>query len=105
MMYEISVLQTDGTVEHLSTHTKPTLDELKVWVGGYIEHVRLNLTVEDGKFVQKDMIVNEEGLLDGLALNEQATKLYRETAFNNTKREAPGVIVGPALVFENFNLD
>lgn len=47
------------------------LEEMQAVVSGYIEVVYL----DDGLI----MVVNEEGKLNGLAINWNATKLYRES--------------------------
>lgn len=54
------------------------LDELQAVVGGFIEIVHLS----NGKI----MVVNEEGKLDGLPVNNKASELY------------PDIIVGDVLV-------
>ena len=55
-----------------------SLDELQGIVGGFIEIVHL----ADGRV----MVVNEEGKLDGLPVNQKASDLY------------PDLIVGDVLV-------
>jgi hypothetical protein len=84
---------------------RPTLDAMQAIVGGWIELVRPHplalaeleqeLGVKLGGTVPQGMVrlvVNEEGQLKGLPLNERATELY------------PGrlrsAIVGDALVLE-----
>ena len=61
------LLNIDGSQETVEPKKPPyfTLRELQVLVGGLIEVVYL----PDGKL----LILNEEGKLDGLAYNEQAT--------------------------------
>lgn len=61
-----TIIKTDGTRIEI---IKPTLADLQNIVGGYIEALNLgNKTY---------LVVNEEGRLEGLALNTAATKIYR----------------------------
>ena len=50
---------------------EPTLESAQKFVGGYVE----GISFPNGDY----LIVNEEGKLRGLELNEPATKLWRET--------------------------
>ena len=50
---------------------EPTLESAQKFVGGYVE----GISFPNGDY----LIVNEEGKLMGLELNEPATKLWRET--------------------------
>ena len=50
---------------------EPTLESAQEFVGGYVE----GISFPNGDY----LIVNEEGKLMGLELNETATKLWRET--------------------------
>ena len=50
---------------------EPTLESAQDFVGGYVE----GISFPNGDY----LIVNEEGKLTGLELNEPATKLWRET--------------------------
>lgn len=61
-----------------------TLSELQGYVGGYIEIVQLN----DGRY----MVVNENGLNDGLPLNPLATAILQETTRDDN------FIVGNVLI-------
>lgn len=47
-----------------------TLEQLRGWVGGYIEIVRLHPDISR-------MVVDDEGLIKGLPINVAATLLYR----------------------------
>lgn len=58
--------------------TQPTLEQAQAFVGGYVEMVSL----PNGD----QMLVNEEGLMRGMAPNMDASRL------------AGTIIVGPALV-------
>jgi len=50
---------------------EPTLESAQEFVGGYVE----GISFPNGDY----LIVNEEGKLMGLEVNEPATKLWRET--------------------------
>jgi hypothetical protein len=54
-----------------NTKDEPTLESAQKFVGGYVE----GISFPNGDY----LIVNEEGKLKGLELNEPATKLWRET--------------------------
>jgi uncharacterized protein DUF3846 len=64
-----TILYANGEIKEVSpvNGTDFQLKEVQAIVGGYVEVVYL----KDGRI----MIVNEEGKLDGLPCNEQATKL------------------------------
>ena len=80
-----TILRTDGTEEEFKFKGKhPRLKEMQDVVGGYIELVYL----PQGKC----MVINEEGKLLGLPVNNLATKIYFET-FGPVD-----VIVGEAIV-------
>jgi len=66
-MEKIQVLKTDGTVTDLTK--KPSLEEMQKIVGGYIQVVPLKWT---GDY----FILNEEGKLKDLPINERATELW-----------------------------
>jgi hypothetical protein len=64
--------------EDISIHRpekRPTLKEAQTLVGGYVEMVTLN----DGS----QLLVNEEGLLRQLSLNEEATRLWGSQVFGH----------------------
>jgi hypothetical protein len=65
------ILRTDGTREELGH--KPTLGEAQAIVGGYVEVVKCR-DVELGTVVQ--MLVDEEGHLKRLPVNEEATNHF-----------------------------
>jgi|TARA_R110002051_G_scaffold19567_2_gene54388 hypothetical protein len=65
-----------------------TLDQLQKLVGGYIELVNLPNTKEQ-------MIINEEGKLIGLPVNETATKIFHENYPHLQDRD---VICGDAII-------
>ena len=92
------LIKTDGTI----TEVKPingksfSLKELQGFVGGIVEIVPL----PSGK----EMCVNEEGKLNGLPKNEEATKIWKEEypiekyPVNNDE-----LIVGDALLVEDLS--
>lgn len=83
-------LKANGTQKTVSPKNGKTfsLDELKKFVGGYIEIVTV-------KFDGKDylMVVNEEGKLNGLPYNEAATELYQTSFWGDCD-----CILGDALI-------
>ena len=85
----IEIVKVDGTIEKVTTEQQPTLKEVQDWVGGYVE--RVSAFPMDG--LKRDFVelyVNEEGRLDGLPVNEQASVLCGQE------------IVGNAVIFKNF---
>tara|TARA_Y100000592_G_C5481421_1_gene325793 strand:+ start:5029 stop:5274 length:246 start_codon:yes stop_codon:yes gene_type:complete len=68
-------IKTDGTIEEVAIDKENSLKQMQDAVGGYIELVRL--TDDD------IMIVNEEGLIFGLPVNEYASKLAGQTIVGN----------------------
>ena len=54
---------------------EPDLKAAQEFVGGYVE----GITFPNGDY----LIINEEGKLIGLPINEQATKLWKETFDND----------------------
>lgn len=77
-----------GEVER--RNTKPTMDEVHSFLGGYFERVRLR----DPETKRAcTLYVNENGYAHRLPINERATKLYRANF-------GPGhAIVGNAILF------
>jgi len=73
---------------------EPTLEQAQKFVGGYVEGIEF----PTGDY----LIINEEGKLQNLPLNEKATKLWRETF---TKAEYvfgfDDFIVGNALLIKS----
>lgn len=65
------------------------LDELQKYVGGLIEIVRTKLG--------KPMIINEEGKIDGLPLNQTASEIYQYSEFD--------FIVGDVLICESNEIE
>ena len=65
------IIKTDGTCLPVqpSNGTDFSLKEMQAIVGGYIELVELNDT--------NTIVLNEEGKLNGLPLNIEATRVFR----------------------------
>lgn len=86
------IIKTDGTKIKIAPDAKTyTLEEMQEIVGGYIEFVWLS------PFYL--MVVNEEGKLNGLQLNESATDLLR------LYKDTTDFIVGDVLVCEKDHID
>ena len=56
----------------------PTLGELQHFVGGYVEHVRLD--VANGEI---HLFVNEDGVSIGLPVNDYVSQLYGRSIVGN----------------------
>ena len=97
-MYEYLIIDTDGEETHIKSKEKPTLGEMQKAVGGYIEVVRCLY-----KDKEKQMIINEEGKLRDLELNEKATEMFWD--FLRVKELKIDNIVGKAMILKNFQLD
>lgn len=87
------VVKTDGTFDALLPKNNKvfTLEELKSVVGGYIEIVPL-----DEDYL---MVINEEGKLLNLPINEGATRYYRKS------RNTDDFIVGNVLICSNKEIE
>ena len=76
---------------------EPTLKEAHAYVGGYVE----GISFPNGDY----LIVNEEGKLMGLPLNEEASKLWKDTFDNDnyiTGRD--DFVVGNAILIKKTAL-
>jgi len=72
---------------------EPTLKSAQEFVGGYVEGVPF----PNGDY----LIVNEEGKLKGLDVNEKATKLWRDTFDNdNYITGRKDFVVGNAILIK-----
>ena len=72
---------------------EPTLESAQEFVGGYVE----GITFPNGEY----FIVNEEGKLMGLEVNEPATKLWRDTFDNdNFITGRKDCVAGPAILIK-----
>ena len=72
---------------------EPTLESAQKFVGGYVE----GITFPNGDY----LIINEEGKLKGLPVNEDATNLWRST-FTEDKYAFgfDDFVVGPAILIK-----
>ena len=72
---------------------EPGLKSAQEFVGGYVE----GISFPNGDY----LIVNEEGKLRGLPVNEEATKLWRDTFDNdNFITGRKDIVVGPAILIK-----
>ena len=72
---------------------EPTLESAQKFVGGYVE----GIPFPNGDY----LIVNEEGKLMGLEVNEKATKLWRDTFDNdNYITGRKDWVAGPAILIK-----
>ena len=72
---------------------EPTLESAQAFVGGYVE----GIPFPNGDY----LIVNEEGKLMGLEVNEKATKLWRDTFDNdNYITGRKDWVAGPAILIK-----
>ena len=87
------IIYTDKEAEDYTPKNGKTfeLEEMQEIVGGYIEIIRLN----DGRII----IVNEEGLLQGLPVNIEATNILRRD------HSTTQYIVGTAIVCDADMID
>ena len=87
------IIYTDKKAEDYTPKNGTTfeLEEMQKIVGGYIEVIRLN----DGRII----IVNEEGLLQGLPVNIEATNILRRD------HSTTQYIVGTAIVCDADMID
>ena len=76
---------------------EPDLKAAQDFVGGYVE----GIPFPNGDY----LIINEEGKLIGLPINEQATKLWKETFDNdNFITGRNDFVVGPAILIKKAAL-
>jgi hypothetical protein len=87
------LLLTDGDSEEAyPQHGQAfTLEELRHFIKGYIEVVR----IDENHF----LIVDEEGRLKNLPINKQATEIFRKT------RDPDGIIVGNAVLCDDTEIE
>lgn len=79
----------DGQIEKIPLE-EPVLDNLQEMVGGYIETLPLTDPLDDSLDYDIILIVNEEGKLRGLPVNNRATMLSRFCGMD--------IIVGDAVI-------
>ena len=88
-------VNTDATEFKIVSDSKdePTLESAQEFVGGYVE----GITFPNGDY----LIINEEGKLKGLPVNEDATNLWRST-FTEDKYAFgfDDYVVGPAILIK-----
>lgn len=77
MSYEFKTMYTNGEVLEVIQDEKPSLRQMQSIVGGYIQVVYLR----NGTDV---LVVNEEGLLEDLAVNHVASVLGGQYIVGNT---------------------
>ena len=76
---------------------EPDLKAAQDFVGGYVE----GIPFPNGDY----LIINEEGKLIGLPINEQATKLWKETFDNdNFIMGRNDFVVGPTILIKKAAL-
>ena len=72
---------------------EPSLEQAQKFVGGYVE----GISFPNGDY----LIINEEGKLIGLPLNEQASKLWKDTFDNeNYITGRDDFVVGNAILIK-----
>ena len=77
---------------------EPTLKEAQAFVGGYVE----GISMPNGDY----LIINEEGKLIGLPLNEEASKLWKDTFDNpNFITGRDDFVVGNAILIKRDALN
>jgi hypothetical protein len=77
---------------------EPDLKAAQDFVGGYVE----GITFPNGDY----LIINEEGKLMGLPLNEKASKLWKDTFDNdNYITGRNDFVVGPAILIKKQALN
>jgi hypothetical protein len=87
------LIKTDGSVQTIKPLNNETfsLQELQGFVGGYIEIISL----KDNTY----MVLNEEGKLEGLPINDVATNIWVKN-FGQTD-----YIVGNVLIADNTQIN
>ena len=100
-MYEYLVIDTDGEETHVESKEKPTLGEMQETVKGYIEVVHC---LHEGE--ERQMIINEEGKLINLDVNEKATRMFKDFLNSNPYfNGGQDYIVAKRMILKNFELD
>ncbi len=79
----------------------PTMDKLREYVDGWVELVR----VLDPDDKPAQLIVNEEGAIQGLEFNEIGTKHYSRFSEKKWGRPAPSPIVGNAVLLQGADVE
>lgn len=90
----MTILRADGTSDCVELRKKPSLEDLQKLVGGFIERVPLWNRYSECPCV---VYCNEEGKLQQLSLNEQATIAWYK-AMNVD--EADDALVGDVVILQ-----
>ena len=89
--YNVKVLHPNGATVGMELLGYPELKDMQQWVGGgLIERVPLPRNMKDEGVWE--ILVNEEGLLKGMEFNAEGSRIAEQD------------LVGPVVIFENFNL-
>lgn len=95
-----TLLKTDGTVEELEPKGKKfTYNEIYEAIGNIIEPICLNYYTKDKEYKKMNLVCDEEGAINGSALNEKATELLRDIAGPGTQALYGNVILMPNKLF------
>jgi hypothetical protein len=94
MKGNLIILKANGSVASASLDGPPSLDVLQTAVGGSIETVPY---FDKYNGVSCVAFCNEEGKLDGLALNRQATQAWREVTGGRLTHD---VLVGDIAIIQ-----
>ena len=95
----IEWINVDGTVRSEESKEPPSLPDMKDYVGGWIEVVKVLVDNEECH-----MIVNEEGYIQGLPVNVVASKHYATAALKLQARFPLSPIVGNAILLRGLEL-
>lgn len=95
-----TLLKTDGTVEELEPQGKQfTYDEIYNAIGNIIQPIRLKYYTNQKDYRNMNMICDEEGGINGSALNVKATELLREIIGTGAQELYGNVIFLPNKLF------
>lgn len=87
--FRVMTIAVDGTVDTTEWDTTSgTLDHLRTALGGWVDVVSLSPTL--------DMWVNDEGLINGMEVNQVATALARTYGLAHQPYAGPAVLTGGA---------
>ena len=99
-VYKVLKIYADESQDFVIEHSyKMPLEELQNHVGGHIEVIPCVW-----KGMLRDMIINEEGKLEHLAINQRATDMHQATRQFGYIPQADDFVVGNALVLLNYKL-
>ena len=98
MSGRLITINTDGTKHQvLVTSKRPTYEQFKTAVGGYIELIPDGGIRYEGR--KREAYCNETGLIDGLPLNPEATKLWKATYPANAMFRYEPALHGPVAIW------